>query len=98
MRHAGQSASECGPLLLVSEEAVIRQVESESVGVVSLEVERPTVAELGRFVSDTLMVQGRAVTVIDGAGAITPLFRDASESALLNEVERCVAGVVYFVP
>jgi hypothetical protein len=90
-------ASENGPVLLVSLASVISQVESEVVGVVSIGGERPTVAELSRFVSGTLMFQGRAVTVIDGAKSIMSSDSGDSQSSLLNELERCIVGVVYFV-
>ena len=90
-------ASENGPVLLVSLASVISHVELEVVGVVSIEGERPTVAELSRFVSDKLMFQGRAVTVIDGAKSIMSSDSGDSQSSLLNELERCIVGVVYFV-
>ena len=89
--------SEGGPLLLVTVDAGIMGALSEAVGVVMLPDERPSVKDIAQFVSDSLMVRGRAITVIDGAKALAPLGRGEAERSLLHEIERCVAGVVYFV-
>ncbi len=88
--------SEKGPLLLITVDTELKETLSGTVGVVTLECESPSIKDISQFVLDTLMSQGRAITVIDGAKSLSPLSEPAAEAALHHELARCVPGVVYF--
>jgi len=90
-------ASASGPMLLVTENLTIKSAVSGMVGVVTLDESRPTIAKISQFVSCTMMLNGRAVTVIDGQGALSPRKNGAQAREVHHEIERCMSGVVYFV-